>query len=128
MADRTSRAGRIKGVNRRTQFLEARAKAAHAVPVLDAAKSGKITLSSFDRIAESLTVMGECLGVFLEHARSFDKDDATQAAERLEAYDHVLHAAAMLAPYRYPKFATVTRRNSSGNVRRAQIDAIGISR
>src|SRR6266568_8515324 len=106
--DKPSTRGRIKGVkNKRTQFLLAKSQAATAAPVLNAVEAGKIKLSAFEMIGESLNCMGEALGMFLEYARSLDKDDPAKAAERLEAYDHVLHAAAMLAPYRYPKFATL---------------------
>jgi hypothetical protein len=106
--DKPKTRGRIKGVkNKRTQFLLAKSQAATAAPVLNAVEGRKIKLSAFEMIAESLNVMGECLGVFIDYARSISADDPAKTAERLEAYDHALHAAAMLAPYRYPKYATL---------------------
>jgi hypothetical protein len=106
--DKPKLRGRIKGVkNKRTQYLLARSQTATAATVLKAVEGGNIKLSAFEMIAESLNVMGEALKAFTEYARSINPNDPAKIAERLEAYDHVLHAAAMLAPYRYPKFATI---------------------
>jgi hypothetical protein len=106
--------GRIKGVkNKKTLFLEARAKALQVAPTLNDVEQRKIRLSAFDMIGESLNVMGECLAVFLEHARSIPKEDPSKTQERLKAYDDALHAAAMLAPYRYPNFATIKINNDN---------------
>jgi hypothetical protein len=97
-------ARQVGSKNKRTLYREAKEKTALAAPVLKAAEN---RLTPFDMIGESLNVMGECLGVFIDYARSISADDPAKMAERLEAYDHALHAAAMLAPYRYPKFATI---------------------
>lgn len=113
--DKPKTRGRIKGVkNKRTQFLLAKSQAATAALVLNAVEGRKIKLSAFEMISESLNMMGECLGVFIDYARSIGADDPAKTAERLEAYDHALHTAAMLAPYRYPKFATLKINDDRG--------------
>jgi hypothetical protein len=96
---------KTRGKGKRTQYREAKLRAGSLVDNLRA--DGRLSLSAYDMIGESLNVMGECLGVFIEHARSISATDPAKTAERLDAYGLAVDTAAKLAPYRYPKYATL---------------------
>jgi hypothetical protein len=103
----------VKPVGTKTKrrlYREARAAMQKHGPILDKVIENGGGLTSLDYISESLVCMGEALKFFTEYAR-VAKDPETKR----ERYHDVLNAASMLAPFRYPKYATLKVANDAGS-------------
>jgi hypothetical protein len=96
--------GSRKGVkNKRPIYREQRERAARII-VRTNSKSvvENIAINGADYIAESLNALGEALGVFLQMART-----EADPEKRCGYYQDVVIVADKLAPFRYPRLASI---------------------
>lgn len=112
--------GSRKGVkNKRTIYREQRERAAGII-VRSNGKSvaENIAINGADYIAESLNALGEALGVFLQMART-----EVDPEKRCGYYHDVVMVADKLAPFRYPRLASI---HTSGE-KRGALERVGVT-
>src|SRR5271169_1153478 len=118
--------GSRKGVkNKRTVYREQRERAAEIIVRTNGKSVAEIiAVNGADYIAESLNALGEALGVFLTLARI-----EADPEKRCDYYRDVVIVADKLAPFRYPRLASIhTSGGDKKGARAFLITATGVDR
>jgi hypothetical protein len=95
--------GSRKGVkNKRTIYREQRDRAAEITAHRNCSVAEIVANNGASHVAESLNALGEALGVFLIMART-----EADPEKRCDYYRDVVMVAEKLAPFRYPRLASI---------------------